>query len=86
MPIPTPSRETKPVTIQVPEFKDFASKIEKKTVGKEISTTMGFVRLLEDLLRDNLVKREQIRRAQEDAVRRAVNATADSREPSPSGD
>ncbi len=47
-----PSRSTKRVSIQVPTLGDYADKIAKKTVGKEISTTMGFVRLLEDLLRD----------------------------------
>jgi pyruvate dehydrogenase E1 component len=52
----TPSRATSPVTMTVPRLADYEKTIESKLVSKgpdkEMSTTMGFVRLLGDLLRD----------------------------------
>jgi pyruvate dehydrogenase E1 component len=49
-----PSRNTKPVTIGVPRLADYQKTMAKIT-GKELSTTMGFVRLLADLLRDKTI-------------------------------
>jgi len=52
---PVPSRVTKPVTMPVPKLADYEktmAKLVSKGPGKEMSTTMGFVRLLGDLLRD----------------------------------
>ena len=53
-----PSRSIKPVTMEVPRLTDYAKTMEKlvsKGPGKEMSTTMGYVRLLTDLLRDKQV-------------------------------
>jgi pyruvate dehydrogenase E1 component len=49
-----PSRNSKPVTMDVPRLADY-QKTMAKIVGKELSTTMGFVRLLADLLRDKKI-------------------------------
>lgn len=53
-----PSRSIKPVTMEVPRLADYAKTMEKlvsKGPGKEMSTTMGYVRLLTDLLRDKQI-------------------------------
>lgn len=53
-----PSRCTKPVTMPVPRLADYEksmAKLVSKGPGKEMSTTMGFVRLLSDLLRDKQI-------------------------------
>ncbi len=53
-----PSRSTKPVTMEVPHLADYGktlAKLVSKEPGKEQSTTMGFVRLLTDLLRDKQI-------------------------------
>ena len=55
---PMPSRSIKPVTLQVPRLADHEktmAKLVSKGPGKEMSTTMGFVRLLSDLLRDKQI-------------------------------
>ncbi|MCH2113491.1 MAG: pyruvate dehydrogenase (acetyl-transferring), homodimeric type [Pirellulales bacterium] len=55
---PTPSRCTAPITMAVPKLADYEKsmgKLVSKGPGKEMSTTMGFVRLLSDLLRDKQV-------------------------------
>jgi pyruvate dehydrogenase E1 component len=55
---PVPSRATKPVTMKVPRLADYEktlAKLVSKGPGKEMSTTMGFVRLLSDLLRDKQI-------------------------------
>jgi pyruvate dehydrogenase E1 component len=55
---PVPSRSLKPVTMQVPRLADYEgtlAKLVRMGPGKEISTTMGFVRLLGDLLRDEKI-------------------------------
>jgi pyruvate dehydrogenase E1 component len=47
-----------PVTMEVPRLADFEksmAKLVSKGSGKEMSTTMGFVRLLSDLLRDKKI-------------------------------
>jgi len=52
---PVPSRSTKPVTMQVPRLSAYEktlAKLVSRGPGKEMSTTMGFARLLSDLLRD----------------------------------
>ena len=52
---PVPARSTAPVTMEVPQLADYQksmAKLVSKGPGKEMSTTMGFVRLLSDLLRD----------------------------------
>ena len=57
-----PSRTTHPVTLQVPRLSDY-EKTVAKMVSKDqeersaLSTTMGFVRLLADLLRDKQIGR-----------------------------
>ncbi|MGI9455972.1 MAG: pyruvate dehydrogenase (acetyl-transferring), homodimeric type, partial [Aeoliella sp.] len=55
---PVPSKTTEPTTITVPDLPAY-EKTMKKIVsgdkGKEMSTTMGFVRLLSDLLRDKQI-------------------------------
>ena len=57
---PVPIRINRPVTMQVPALEDY-SKTMKKVVSKDddpkntLSTTMGFVRLLGDLLRDKKI-------------------------------
>ena len=53
-----PSRSIKPVTMEVPRLADYEktmAKLVSKGPGKEMSTTMGFVRLLGDLLRDKKI-------------------------------
>jgi pyruvate dehydrogenase E1 component len=53
-----PARSTKPVTIEVPRLADYEktmAKLVSKGPGKEMSTTMGYVRLLGDLLRDKKI-------------------------------
>jgi pyruvate dehydrogenase E1 component len=53
-----PARNNAPVTMEVPKLADYAKTIDKlvsKGPGKEMSTTMGFVRLLGDLLRDKKI-------------------------------
>ena len=53
-----PSRSVKPITMEVPRIADYAKTMEKlvsKGPGKEMSTTMGYVRLLGDLLRDKKI-------------------------------
>ncbi|MBA4104251.1 MAG: pyruvate dehydrogenase (acetyl-transferring), homodimeric type [Pirellula sp.] len=53
-----PARNNAPVTMEVPRLADYAKSMEKlvsKGPGKEMSTTMGFVRLLGDLLRDKKI-------------------------------
>jgi pyruvate dehydrogenase E1 component len=55
---PVPSRVPKPVTMPVPRLADYdktMAKLVSKGPGKEMSTTMGFVRLLGDLLRDKQI-------------------------------
>jgi pyruvate dehydrogenase E1 component len=55
---PVPSRATRPVTMAVPRLADYektVAKLVSKGPGKEMSTTMGFVRLLSDLLRDKQI-------------------------------
>ena len=52
---PVPSRNASRSTISVPElpaYEKTLGKLVSKGEGKEMSTTMGFVRLLSDLLRD----------------------------------
>ena len=53
-----PARNNAPVTLEVPKLADYAKSLDKlvsKGPGKEMSTTMGFVRLLTDLLRDKKI-------------------------------
>ena len=53
-----PARNNAPVTMEVPRLADYAKSMDKlvsKGPGKEMSTTMGFVRLLGDLLRDKKI-------------------------------
>ncbi len=55
---PVPSRIPTPVTMSVPRLADYEKsmgKLVSKGPGKEMSTTMGFVRLLGDLLRDKQI-------------------------------
>ena len=49
-----PSRPTTPPAMKVPRLKDYR-KIIDRDAGKEISTTMGFVRLLEKLCKDKKI-------------------------------
>ena len=56
-----PRRNTAPVTTQVPRLADYdktMAKLVSKGPGKEMSTTMGFVRLLGDLLRDKQIGKQ----------------------------
>ena len=56
-----PSRRTEPVTMEVPRLADYGksmAKLVSKGPGKEMSTTMGFVRLLSDLLRDKKIGKQ----------------------------
>ncbi len=58
---PVPSRVPKPVTMEVPklaEYEKTMAKLVSKGPGKEMSTTMGFVRLLTDLLRDKKIGKQ----------------------------
>jgi pyruvate dehydrogenase E1 component len=53
-----PSRSIKPVTMEVPRLSDYdktMAKLVSKGPGKDMSTTMGYVRLLGDLLRDKKI-------------------------------
>ncbi|MBL9164084.1 MAG: pyruvate dehydrogenase (acetyl-transferring), homodimeric type [Planctomycetaceae bacterium] len=53
-----PARNNAPVTMEVPRLADYSKSLDKlvsKGPGKEMSTTMGFVRLLGDLLRDKKI-------------------------------
>jgi pyruvate dehydrogenase E1 component len=53
-----PSRSIKPVTMEVPRLADYdktMAKLVSKGPGKDMSTTMGYVRLLGDLLRDKKI-------------------------------
>ena len=53
-----PARNSAPVTMEVPtlaEYEKTMAKLVSKGPGKEMSTTMGFVRLLGDLLRDKKI-------------------------------
>ena len=53
-----PSRSVKPITLKVPRLADYdktLAKLVSKGPGKEMSTTMGYVRLLGDLLRDKQI-------------------------------
>jgi pyruvate dehydrogenase E1 component len=53
-----PARNNAPVRMDVPRLADYAKTMDKlvsKGEGKEMSTTMGFVRLLTDLLRDKKI-------------------------------
>jgi pyruvate dehydrogenase E1 component len=55
---PAPMRNNAPVTMEMPKLADYAKTLDKlssKGPGKEFSTTMGFVRLLSDLLRDKKI-------------------------------
>jgi pyruvate dehydrogenase E1 component len=52
---PVPSRSTSPITLKVPRLGDYEKSLAKlvsKGPVKDLSTTMGFVRLLSDLLKD----------------------------------
>ncbi len=51
---PVPSRPTTHPTMDVPSLQDYERTL-KKISGSELSTTMGFVRLLGDLLRDKQI-------------------------------
>ncbi len=55
---PMPCRNTAPVTLKVPTLADYEksmTKLVSRGPDKEMSTTMGFVRLLSDLLRDKKI-------------------------------
>jgi pyruvate dehydrogenase E1 component len=55
---PVPARNNSPVALAIPRLADYAKSLDKmvsKGPGKEMSTTMGFVRLLSDLLRDKKI-------------------------------
>jgi pyruvate dehydrogenase E1 component len=55
---PVPARAPKPVTMKVPTIADYKKTMDKlvsKGPGKEMSTTMGYVRLLGDMLRDKQI-------------------------------
>ncbi|RIK83229.1 MAG: pyruvate dehydrogenase (acetyl-transferring), homodimeric type [Planctomycetota bacterium] len=56
-----PMRNHAPVRTEVPRLADYAKTLDKlvsKGPGKEMSTTMGFVRLLGDLLRDKKIGKQ----------------------------
>lgn len=56
-----PARTHTPVTMDVPKLEDYQKTLDKlvsKGPGKEMSTTMGFVRLLTDLLRDKQIGKQ----------------------------
>ena len=58
---PMPCRNTTPITMKVPRLADYEktmAKLVSKGPGKEMSTTMGFVRLLSDLLRDKQIGKQ----------------------------
>jgi pyruvate dehydrogenase E1 component len=52
-----PRRSTEPVTMPVPRLAEYRKKLFAKIEDKQISTTMGFVRMLGDLLRDKQIGR-----------------------------
>jgi pyruvate dehydrogenase E1 component len=55
---PAPVRNSKPVKMEVPRLADYEKTMAKLVSGgpgKEMSTTMGFVRLLGDILRDKKI-------------------------------
>jgi pyruvate dehydrogenase E1 component len=55
---PVPARNNEPVITEVPRMSEYGKTMDKivsKGPGKEMSTTMGFVRLLSDLLRDKKI-------------------------------
>ncbi len=51
-----PARNAKPVTMEVPRYEEYRNIVERDN-GKEISTTMGFVRLLGRLCKDKKIGR-----------------------------
>ncbi len=51
---PVPSRPTKQPTLEVPTLDEYSA-FTKSSEGKEISTTMGFVRLLSKLCKDKKI-------------------------------
>ena len=56
-----PRRNTEPVTMPMPQldaYEKTMAKLVSKGPGKEMSTTMGFVRLLSDLLRDKQIGKQ----------------------------
>ena len=56
-----PRRNIEPVTMKVPRLVDYEktmAKLVSQGPGKEMSTTMGFVRLLTDLLRDKQIGKQ----------------------------
>jgi pyruvate dehydrogenase E1 component len=56
-----PSRSTQPITMKVPRLTDYEktlAKLVSKGPGKDMSTTMGYVRLLSDLLRDKMIGKQ----------------------------
>ncbi|MEX2307694.1 MAG: pyruvate dehydrogenase (acetyl-transferring), homodimeric type [Pirellulales bacterium] len=58
---PVPSRSTQPITMKVPRLSDYETtmgKLVSKGPRKEMSTTMGYVRLLSDLLRDKQIGKQ----------------------------
>ena len=58
---PAPARSTAPITMEVPTLEEYGKTLDKlvsKGPGKEMSTTMGFVRLLSDLLRDKKIGKQ----------------------------
>jgi pyruvate dehydrogenase E1 component len=58
---PVPTRNNAPVVMEVPRLADYQKTLDKlvsKGPGKEMSTTMGFVRMLGDLLRDKKIGRQ----------------------------
>jgi pyruvate dehydrogenase E1 component len=52
---PVPMRNAAPVTMEVPRLTDYSKVMDKYLVNKEMSTTMGFVRLLSELLKDKKI-------------------------------
>ncbi len=50
-----PSRPIEHPTLEVPSLDDYREKHTKGSNGKEMSTTMAFVRLLQDLVRDDKI-------------------------------
>ncbi len=58
---PMPKRNAAPVAMKVPRLADYEktmTKLVSRGPGKEMSTTMGFVRLLGDLLRDKQIGKQ----------------------------
>ncbi len=54
----TPSRPIEHPTIEVPTLEDYRTKHTTGSQGKDMSTTMAFVRLLTDLLRDKKIGKQ----------------------------